>query len=163
MADLSESITQRETANRLRITTAWVRELTGRGILSRNADKSYPWPKVDEEYRAFQAAAAGEPEEVDYKAELARLTKLKADAQQLENDVAAGKFMAVEEARAEVRAALEESDLILRGAPRRLAKKWARRLKRKETEVIELVEQIVEDVRTLLREAAGGDGPAAAA
>ena len=159
-----ESITQAEAARRLGRTTAWIRDLTVRGILSRNPDKSYPWPKVREEYEAFQAqseiASSGA---ADLKAERARLTKLQADAQQFKNDVQRGKYLAVEEGRAEVRAALEDGDRVLKGAPRRLAKKWARRLKLKETETIELIELVVEDVRTLLREVAGDDDPASAA
>lgn len=157
MTEQAESITQREAARRLEVTVDWISKLTKRGVLSRNADKSYPWPRIREDYAAFKAETARVEETPDYKAELARLTKLKADAQQLENDVAAGLYKAVAESEAEVRAVLRECDLVLRGSPRRLAKKWARRLKRKETEVIELVEQMVEDVRTLLREAAGGD------
>ena len=151
MATVAESITQIEAAKRLRITTAWVRDLTHRGILSRNEDRSYPWPTVVEEYEAFKLADRGEEPKTDYQAELARLTREKADAAEMENARRRGQLVPVEEMRSLLREALKLGNRALGNAPRKLGRRWARRLKVKEARAIELIEEIVEDVRAEMR------------
>ncbi|MFW6030987.1 MAG: hypothetical protein ACOC9T_00220, partial [Myxococcota bacterium] len=162
------SLTQVETGKRLRISTAWVRELTNRGILDRNEDGSYPWPRVADQYREYQE----EPEEpkperngdgsasvlaAEELRERIRWTRERADKQEMENAVRRGELIPAEHYREALRRPLEACDLALRNAKRRIGKKWAKRLDTSEAEAMALIEEIAEDARRHIREALEDD------
>lgn len=52
---MAEALTQKEAAERLGVSPRTLRRHTNRGEISRSDDGSYPWPTVEEEYRALQA------------------------------------------------------------------------------------------------------------
>lgn len=52
------SLTQTETANRLGISTSWLRELSNRGVIERTADGAYLWPQARASYGAYLASVA---------------------------------------------------------------------------------------------------------
>lgn len=161
-----ESLTQKEAARRLEVSTTWVRELTGRGVLSRNADASYPWPKIREEHDAFQreseAERSGGFSDRDYQEQRARLTRLKADAAETENRVRRGELVESADVEAMVRASLERANAVLKQVPAKYGPKLARRTKLRLPEAKSVLSDIVEAVRAELRKAPGGDGVAAA-
>jgi hypothetical protein len=162
VARIREALTQKEAANRLRITTAWVRELTNRGVLPRNPDGKYPWPEVAEHYEEFQAKKGddgGDSDGDDGKLqdeldrERIRWTREKADAQEMENAVRRGELIPAEQFAGALRAPLEAVDHSLRTARRRLGRPWAKRLKVSQAEAMSLIDQIVEEARAHIRKA----------
>lgn len=172
MARIRESITQVETSKRLQISTAWIRELTSRGILSRNSDGSYPWPEVADEYRAYRENPEDEKEPdapsavgdlvAEELRERIRWTRERADKQRMENDVRRGELIPASHFIEALRLPLEACDQALRNAKRRLGRKWAKRLKVSEAEAMALIEEIAEEARGHLRKALDDADDAAA-
>lgn len=151
---LNESLTQGEVASRLTITTSWVRELSRRGVLTRNEDGSYPWPRNQDEYEAFRSSdeEAGEASDAEgYKDALTRLTREKADGEEMKNRLRRRELMEVTEVADRVRQPLEAVNTKLRTAKRRLGKTWAKKLGISQAEAMALIDELVEDVRADLR------------
>src|SRR5690606_10464500 len=103
------------------------------GVLSRNKDGTYPWPKIDDEYAEYRAGQE-KGEGTDYKLELARLTKEKADAQEMENQRMRGELLHKDDVMLLVSRPLEAVDRELKAAPSRMARTWAKRMKLTEAE-----------------------------
>ena len=99
-----EDLTQKEAARRLKITARRLRDLSGRGDISRNEDKSYPWPLIREEHRALKAEAdrkRGVPVEgTSYYEARARHEATKARMAELELMVREGELINVADHRA---------------------------------------------------------------
>lgn len=144
----TEEITQKEAATRLGVSTSWVRELTSRGVLTRNPSKSYPWPQIREEYGAYQSALE---ETSDYDAVRIRLVAARAERIERENKLAAGQLVPIDEVEALVRGSLEEVAAALRRCPLVLRAKWARTLGVGEKQARTLISELVEDVKAVLR------------
>ncbi len=138
----------------MRISTSWLRVLSDRGVVRRNEDGSYPWPEVDDDYRAYQGEDE-DPEEgtVRDEWERARTRKELATAQLREQELAerAGLLIPIEDVLEKVRRPLEEVDGILRAAPRQYAKEWAKKLGTTQAEAIALIGDLVEEIRAVLR------------
>jgi phage terminase Nu1 subunit (DNA packaging protein) len=153
-AGAETSLTQRELALRLAISTAWVRELTARGVLVRDKG-GYPWPRNHELYGEYQSSLPSGNGDggADPKYEVARARKTEAEAQLRELDLAVrrGELVPMEDVLTRVREPLESVDLQLRTAPRRHAEAWARRLGITQAEAIALIHDLTEDVRADLR------------
>ena len=157
----SKALTQTEAAERLRISTSWLRVLSDRGVVRRNSDGSYPWPEVAEDYKSYReedddaprgnGSCSGANEEW----QIARSRKELAVAQLREQELAARarELIPAEEVFDRVRRPLEEVDAKLRAAPRTLAREWSKRLGLTQAETIALVGDLVEDVRSSIREA----------
>ena len=81
-------VTQKDAAERLGISPSWLRKLTRRGAIKRNSDRSYPWPKVREQFFAFQRVAEEERQagfgNVPYEAARARKVAAQARLAELE-------------------------------------------------------------------------------
>lgn len=151
----AEDLTQKEAAKRIGISPRQLRTLTTRGDVSRNDDGSYPWPTVREEHRALKAAheedrAAGFGDDAYEKAR-ARKTTAQAELAEMQAKKLRGEVVDRKDVAAMVRAPLEAVDRVLKSAPRRHARRWAKVLRVKEAEALELIETLVEDVRTELR------------
>ena len=92
-------LTQKEAAERLAITPSWLRKLTKRGAVKRNSDRSYPWPQVRDQLRAFQRAgeedrSAGFGDE-GYEVARARKVAAQASLAELELLVREGELISV--------------------------------------------------------------------
>lgn len=160
-------LTQKEAADRLRISTTWLRALTGRGEISRNEDGSYPWPTIADEYEAYRSDAPvnGSESSSSDEYEQARTRKILAEAELRETEAAVqrGDLLPLEEVLDRVRRPLEEVDARLRSAPRVHARAWAKRLGVTQAEAIHLIGELVEEIRAdLFRNFEGDDGSAAA-
>lgn len=158
-----EALTQRELALRLEISTSWVRELTARGTLTRDADGLYPWPNNEQRWARYQAERVQPTEGGPADAyEVARTRKTEADAQlrELELAIRRGELMPVDQVLDKVRAPLEAVDAQLRTVPRRHSDTWARRLSITQAQAIALLHDLVEDVRADLRSVFADDGAA---
>jgi phage terminase Nu1 subunit (DNA packaging protein) len=130
----------------------------GGDVLRYDVPRAVAW-RVEQE-AARVADAHDEPG--SFEAARARKELALAQIREIELAELQGKMVRVAQRDATVREALEAGDRILKASPRRLANRWARRLKVTEPEAIELIEELVEDVRCLLRER-GADGDDAAA
>lgn len=97
-------LTQMEAADRLGITTTWLRMITKRDIISRNPDDSYPWPKVRDQFREFQQNAKEEKSaglgDEDYKVARARRVTAQARLAEIELEVREGELVSVDDHRA---------------------------------------------------------------
>ena len=82
------NLTQAKAAAELEISPDWLRKLAKRGVITRNADKTYPDPKFREEYEAFKQSSekkrsSGFGDE-NYEAARARKTTAQAGLAELE-------------------------------------------------------------------------------
>ena len=85
-----EGLTQKEAANRLGISTSWLRRLTKRGAVRRNSNGSYAWPEVRDQHRGY-VRASDEKRAVgfgDREYQSSRARKAVAQARLLELEVA---------------------------------------------------------------------------
>lgn len=159
MARARKSLTQTEAAERLQISTSWLRVLTDRGLITRNSDGTYPWPKVKEEYRDYQASSrqpeAGGQSAPTISLDEARARKTTADAALKELDLASrrGELVPIEAVVDLVRAPLEAVDTQLRTAKRTHSKAWAAKLGITQAEAMALIHDLVEDIRANLMRA----------
>ena len=82
-------VTQQEAARAIGKSTSWLRELTKRGIITRNPDKTYPDPRFREEYEAFKLASQKKRSDGygDDSYEAARARKVAAQARLAELEV----------------------------------------------------------------------------
>lgn len=150
-------LTQKDAAERLRISTSWLRVLTDRGVIRREEDGSYPWPQVAEDYERYQADLEGgedEPGEIvyDYDQARARKTQLDADLREDELAVRRGKLIPAEEVLERVRRPLEAVDGALKSARTRHGRAWASRLGISQAEAMDLIGTLVDEIRADLRE-----------
>lgn len=157
-----KGITQVEAADRLRVSTSWIRTLTRRGILPRNDDGSYPWPEVADAFDAYQVEIAEdeEPESETATLEEARTRKFLVEALLREDELAArrGDLVPVDEVLEErIRRPLERIDAKLRTAVRRHSKAWAARLGVRQSVAMAMMHDIIEEVRAELLEVMAGD------
>jgi len=156
---MSENLSQKETAKRLGIVVRVLSRYTKSGRITRNPDKSYPWPNVQLEHQAIQrvatAARAAGHGNLGFQAERARLVKEQADKAETENLVRRGELVELADVAKLVRAPLEAVDRKLKSAKGTHAKAWAKRLRVSEAVAMELIEALVEDVRSDLRALAG--------
>lgn len=148
----SKGLTQVEAADRLRISTSWLRQLTERGEISRNSDGTYPWPQVAEEFDEYQESLHEKEPDATY--DEARTRKALVDALLKEDELAVrrGELVPMDRVLGMVREPLEQVDAQLRTAVRRHSKAWADRLGISQAEAMALMHEIIEDVRTDLRE-----------
>lgn len=143
-------LSQGELANRLDLSTSWIRELTRREILPRNDDGTYPWPRSEDKYAAYRASlehgtfdAAGEA----YEAARARLTSARADAAEMENRVRRSWLVPADDVATMVHEPLEAVDCVLRTAPHRHAKAFALRIGISKSDAMALIHDIIDDAR----------------
>lgn len=149
-----KNLTQTEAAERLRISTSWLRTLTDRELITRNDDGSYPWPTVADEFDAYKAESSGPGGESapDYDAARTRKAIVEAMIREDELAVRRGELVPASEVLARIREPLERVDAKLRTAVRTHSKSWAMKLGVSQAQAMALMHDVIEDVRADLRE-----------
>jgi phage terminase Nu1 subunit (DNA packaging protein) len=155
-----EALTRADAARRLGISETWLYVLERRGSISRNPDRSYPWPTIREDYERYKAAGRGGHGNSEggsggdaLRDEQIRLTREKADKAAMENELLRGTLVKVEESLDNLDAVLLAMDATLRSAKRRRGPALARRLGIAPGEAMDIVEEITEEVRAGLLDA----------
>jgi len=155
-----ESLTQIEAATRLGLTERRVRSLSSGGVLSRNPDGSYPYPKVQAEHGAFireaeERSSNGDGDgQISFFQERARLTKEKADAQEMENAIHRGELVAIEDVDRMVRRSLERVSTITKELPTRYGPILAQETGMTVAKAKKIMGEISESIRGELRDLA---------
>lgn len=146
-------LTQVEVADRLRQSTSWIRTLTTRGILTRDAEGRYPWPEVAEQFEAYQQSLEEDQPVAGSNLEANRARKFLVDALLREDELAVrrGDLVPAAEVVDRVRKPLEAVDTKLRTVVRRRSKAWAAKLGVSQAEAMALMHEVIEDVRADLR------------
>lgn len=154
----SKGITQREAAERLRISTAWLRELTAKGIVSRNDDGSYPWPTVGDELEAHRKKLDGANGNGGGSYKDARTRKIEVEAELKELELARRRreFAHIDEVAGLVLPVLMAVDLATRTAPRELSAAVARKLGCTRAQAVAMFDFVCEDLRQHIRRAIEG-------
>lgn len=151
----AEELTQKELATRLGITTREVRNLHGHGI-PRLENGRYPWPDARHWYIHFKQAERerrqGGYEDLDLRRELARKTAAQADEAELRLAERRRELIHIRDVERLVREPLEQVDAALRNAPSRYASDLAELADISIPKAMQLLESIVERIRTDLRE-----------
>ncbi len=150
----TERLTQAQAAARLGISGAWLRELGARGVLSRNEDGTYDFPKILGEFEAL-GAPLGTVSDPSLQTAQRRLLDAKAEALERANKIASGALVPGAFMVATVQELLTAAAKALNFAPRNLAKAVAREIKQPEHVALVLLEKVAEHVRAAL--AAAGD------
>lgn len=150
-----KGLTQTEAAKRLGITPRQLRTLSGRGVVSRLADGSYPWPQAEEDYEAFTEESKRKRDAGfgDESYERARARKTAAQAELAEVAVAEKRrqLIPLTEVHALVRKPLEAVDAALKNAPSRHASSMASALGVKVPAAMKALQLITEEIRGELR------------
>lgn len=151
----AEELTQKELALRLGITTRAVRDLHAHGI-PRLPNGKYPWPDARHWYVRFKQdereRRKGSGEELDLRRELARKTAAQADEAELRLAERRRELIHIRDIERLVREPLEQVDAGLRNAPSRYAPELAELAGISIAKAMQFLEQIMERVRTDLRE-----------
>lgn len=153
-----ENLKQTEAAERLGVDVRWVRTMTRDGILSRNEDKSYPYPRIQAEHDAFLRTAEDQEDGGDGQLrileERARLTKEKADAQMMANAVRRAELVAVEDVEILVRRSLDRVNKAAEAIPTRFAPRLAKEAGLTLVDAKKLMVDIKESIRGELHDLA---------
>ena len=153
---MAERLTQKDAAARLVLSPRQLRDLTARQIITRQDDGKYLWPDIRAEYDAFKAKDAekrksgfGNQEYLE-----GRARKVTAEAEKAELDLEArkGNLISVLDLEVLVTRSLEPVDTILRNAPAKHAPELAKVAGITEAQARRLLANVLEGVRTDLRE-----------
>ena len=148
------TVNQTELAELFDVTPRTIRTWEREGLPHESAGRSkrYDLRAAIRWHRDREVARALAPYEgTQLEHERTRLVRARAEEAERRNAIERRRLIAMEDVAALVRAPLQAVDRALKAAPRRHAKRWARVLRVKEGEALELIETLVEDVRADLR------------
>lgn len=150
-----EPLSQKEFAKRLGISTRAVRDLHAHGI-PRRKDGKYPWPEARHWYIRFKQdereRRQGGGEDLDLRREMARKTAAQADEAELRLAERRREMIHIRDIERLVREPLEQVDAGLRNASSRHAAELAELAGISIAKAMHFLEQVMERIRTDLRE-----------